>query len=1419
MANEFRVRKKLIVNGSGSVILDVQGSQGQLFSVTDSLSGSLFSVKDISGIPVIEAFSDDTVNIGTFNAEAIKVSGSFARITGSLLGSASYALTASYAMNGGGTPIDTSAFATTGSNTFRGNQTVTGSLFTSGSNTLVGVTTLTGSLLVTGSTTQTGNNTLVGNTTLSGSIIISGSSTPGSPTASVQIYGDIRQTGYHRFDPVNTNINTSISASYIYVSGSTNDLYFSQNSAGYSNVTRLRWLEGNLYTGLLNGGLITATNGTTTYQISSGSGIIVNLNASLTNNPYPTIQYLNWGNLTGNISAFTSSFQQIFVGIDSTNNIFAQGEPFNNGQFDNIINIGGVFFQNGSTINAVKTQPSVAYGFEQQQNIFNRAFGPLKLSGYTLAPSGSSTLSLIVASGTAYAPGSNYTIDQNEPSYTIDNGTNVSKIFRYRQSGSTWVYDTNAGAGYTTINPGQYSNNGVLTTVQPNDWSIQRVFWFPNSVVKAIVVYYGNQSYSTEADAIANIAFESFVEAPNTAANAIYLGAIVIKGSGVFTTPADFKIQPGGLFRQVGGAGGGGSVVTQTLAGLSDVAISAPTNGQALVYDTTAAKWQNKSSISASISGNATTATIAATASSADNFTVRGTLTAQTIVAQTITSSTDYVSGSTIFGNSLSNTHQFTGSVSITGSLQLTGDTVLRGSGATSATATLISQNSANAVNGTIYNDGTWFFGGSNTRLAAIAGEFNFNTAAGNISRIGHWGMFFRPIQAGSVSLELGTDIKMLNTNVLIGTTVDSGQRLQVSGSSRFVGNMVITGSATITAGVDVSGTSVFTIGSGTNFRLNGAVGGQLTYGYAEYIGALYYAGFSGTTVGMRGSSAVLLGNTATSYPFAVVNDRVAVGHISPTALLHISGSTGGLLEIDSNTASNILYVSSSGNVGIGTNTPAYKLDLVTSDSQVANFSSTNTGARLRINNTTATPNVGVGLYANGTLKWSLASYGATSDFTFYNDAIGSDALFIKGNTNNVGIGTTTPNAKLEVSGSAIISGSLTATQGITGSLFGTSSWANNAISTSFATTASSADNFVVRGTLTAQTIVAQTITSSTDFVSGSTIFGNILSNTHQFTGSVSITGSLRITQNTSISAGNLSIFTTNTPRRINLQVANGSKAAAIGIEAGGTPHSVIGADTSGTDFLQIASRAGISFYSNSTIGDIVTDPTNERMRLVGNGNLILQSGGTFTDTGERLQVSGSSRFAGNMVITGSASITQALTASAALISGSGTQRLVVVGSGSAQPLFTVQGSQGELFSIVDSLSGSLFSVNDQSGLPIMEVFSDNTILMGNYLDPMLLTTTRTGSAAGINTLYTLPTSSYDAVYIDYTIRSGSNARAGNFMAMWSGTSVNFTDNSITEFGTTSGFIFGAHVTGSNMVVTGSSPTAGWTVKTIIKAI
>jgi len=124
--------------------------------------------------------------------------------------------------------------------------------------------------------------------------------------------------------------------------------------------------------------------------------------------------------------------------------------------------------------------------------------------------------------------------------------------------------------------------------------------------------------------------------------------------------------------------------------------------------------------------------------------------------------------------------------------------------------------------------------------------------------------------------------------------------------------------------------------------------------------------------------------------------------------------------------------------------------------------------------------------------------------------------------------------------GNQIISGNLSVTNGITGSLFGTASHVDTLVSASFQTstdvitlfygnntsasftvdntnsasyaaTASYADNFKVAGTLTAQTIVVQTVTSSVIYSSGSNVFGNDLSNTQVFTGSVKITGSLAV--------------------------------------------------------------------------------------------------------------------------------------------------------------------------------------------------------------------------------------------------------------------------------------------------------------------
>jgi hypothetical protein len=64
-----------VSNPTGVERFSIDGANGRLFSVTDSLSGSLFSVNDIAGLPIIEAFDDNTVIMGAFNRNDFIITG------------------------------------------------------------------------------------------------------------------------------------------------------------------------------------------------------------------------------------------------------------------------------------------------------------------------------------------------------------------------------------------------------------------------------------------------------------------------------------------------------------------------------------------------------------------------------------------------------------------------------------------------------------------------------------------------------------------------------------------------------------------------------------------------------------------------------------------------------------------------------------------------------------------------------------------------------------------------------------------------------------------------------------------------------------------------------------------------------------------------------------------------------------------------------------------------------------------------------------------------------------------------------------------------------------------------------------------------------------------------------------------------
>ena len=170
---------------------------------------------------------------------------------------------------------------------------------------------------------------------------------------------------------------------------------------------------------------------------------------------------------------------------------------------------------------------------------------------------------------------------------------------------------------------------------------------------------------------------------------------------------------------------------------------------------------------------------------------------------------------------------------------------------------------------------------------------------------------------------------------------------------------------------------------------------------------------------------------------------------------------------------------------------------------------------------------------------------------------------------------------------SPILKGTTTVSQGttnlsgsFTGSLFGT------------AATASYADNFTVGGTLTAQTINVQTITSSIEFITGSTRNGSLAANTHQFTGSVLMTGSLSVvTTGTElqVNAGGVNIGNSLTDShiisgsvRINPNGLFVSSSANVGIGTI-TPNTKL--DVNGNALI----TGSLTTTSNLSIGGVVT--------------------------------------------------------------------------------------------------------------------------------------------------------------------------------------------------------------------------------------
>ncbi len=311
-------------------------------------------------------------------------------------------------------------------------------------------------------------------------------------------------------------------------------------------------------------------------------------------------------------------------------------------------------------------------------------------------------------------------------------------------------------------------------------------------------------------------------------------------------------------------------------------------------------------------------------------------------------------------------------------------------------------------------------------------------------------------------------------------------------------------------------------------------------------------------------------------------------------------------------------------------------------------------------------------------------------------------------------------------------------TGSFTGTLFGTASWANNAVtsshalftvSASFAATASSADNFLIRqnatasnllvnNTITAQTLVVQTVTSSIVYSSGSNIFGSQLTNVQQMTGSLRVTGS----GNHYIMGGNVGINTVVPVSPLDVNGVISSRGIFIA-QNSGVYNIIYNASNSATMYLG-GSGDPTNYYDNTT----------HYFRSAGGGTTYatINSAGigiNNTSPAYRLDVAGDANVTANLTATGSIKFP----------SLSNSNQVNVVGYNT---------STGQLFyQTTSSLNVTSASYAATSS------YATNFTIQNQLIFDQTLTdyASVASSVAGSNNLFTQATGSYTSAFFKYT--------------------------------------------------------------------
>jgi hypothetical protein len=161
---------------------------------------------------------------------------------------------------------------------------------------------------------------------------------------------------------------------------------------------------------------------------------------------------------------------------------------------------------------------------------------------------------------------------------------------------------------------------------------------------------------------------------------------------------------------------------------------------------------------------------------------------------------------------------------------------------------------------------------------------------------------------------------------------------------------------------------------------------------------------------------------------------------------------------------------------------------------------------------------------------------------------------------------------------------------------------------------------------------------------------------------------------------------------------------------------------------------------------------------------------------------------------------------------------LYVKGSGSAATSTAVKVENSSGNPSMTIFDNNRIAINKTSANGTLDI-SGSVIITGSLdINNARLNATSSATSTGTTTVSTNPTSSFNSAFYNYYIASGSNARAGQIMSVWSDSTVRYTDVATTDIGTTAAASFAVAISAGNVNLNFSA-SGVWTVKTMVNLL